>query len=640
MLIGQEELYRRVKEAEKHRTVILETGDYTPHLLKEQQHKLADESLNLVRFAANLAVAAFFAGENDKKREAKRSDLLNALSAYLQKPIPQLRPNKEEGTLREGPHPILPFHWEIEFPEVFGRKEAGFDVIVGNPPFLGGKRISTNYGDSYRDWLVSVHQQANSNADLVAHFFRRAFELVRPGGTFGLIATNTIAQGDTRSSGLRWICTHGGTILAARRRYRWPGQAAVVVSVVHISKGPIFNSSELDGNPVERITAYLFHAGGHDDPAILRSNAGRSFIGCDIKGQGFLFDDNDEGATPLSVMKEMTAKKPEISNVILPYIGGEEINTSPTHSHHRFVIHFREMSLEEAKSFPDLLTIVESKVKPQRQKQSDELARWPWWQFWRVRSELYSSIQGLDRVLACSQTSKYLSFAQVPSQLVFSHKTVVFPLGTHSSFCVMQSRAHLEWSDFLGSSMKDDPVYTPSDCFETFPFPEGFESNPALEAAGKAYYEFRADLMVRNNEGLTKTYNRFHDPNESSADVLKLRELHDLMDRAVLDAYGGDLAKLTVPPCEFLLDYEDDDEGDEETGKRQRKKPWRYRWPDAFRDEVLALLLELNKQRAEQEQLTAPAEKPKRASGRRRTTPLKQTPDLPLEQDREGDDTA
>ena len=85
-----------------------------------------------------------------------------------------------------------------------------------------------------------------------------------------------------------------------------------------------------------------------------------------------------------------------------------------------------------------------------------------------------------------------------------------------------------------------------------------------MEAAGKAYYAFRADLMVRMNEGLTKTYNRFHDPNETSADIVMLRELHAAMDRAVLDAYGGDLAKLTVPPCEFLLDYEDEEDDDAE----------------------------------------------------------------------------
>ena len=98
--------------------------------------------------------------------------------------------------------------------------------------------------------------------------------------------------------------------------------------------------------------------------------------------------------------------------------------------------------------------------------------------------------------------------------------------------------------------------YTPSDCFETFPFPPNFETDPALESTGRAYYDFRAALMIRNNEGLTKTYNRFHDPDERSPDILKLRELHAAMDRAVLDAYGWTDLK---PTCEFLLDYEDEE---------------------------------------------------------------------------------
>ena len=113
--------------------------------------------------------------------------------------------------------------------------------------------------------------------------------------------------------------------------------------------------------------------------------------------------------------------------------------------------------------------------------------------------------------------------------------------------------------------------------------------------------------MVRNNEGLTKTYNRFHDPDERSPDILKLRELHAAMDRAVLDAYGWTDLK---PTCEFLLDYEEDEDEDETGGGARRKKPWRYRWPDDFRDEVLARLLELNRQRAEEERLSGPPRKP------------------------------
>lgn len=148
-----------------------------------------------------------------------------------------------------------------------------------------------------------------------------------------------------------------------------------------------------------------------------------------------------------------------------------------------------------------------------------------------------------------------------------------------------------------------------------------------LEAAGQAYYDYRAALMVRNNEGLTKTYNRFHDPHEPSADLRTLRALHAALDRAVLAAYGGALARLSVPPCECLLGYEDEADEDEAPTGRQRKKPWRYRWPDAFRDEVLALLLELNQQRDEQEKLAGPAEKPGKAH-RRKPAPQDDKPDL------------
>ena len=104
--------------------------------------------------------------------------------------------------------------------------------------------------------------------------------------------------------------------------------------------------------------------------------------------------------------------------------------------------------------------------------------------------------------------------------------------------------------------------YTTTDCFDTFPFPwpTGEEGPASVEEAGRVYYEFRAALMVRNNEGLTKTYNRFHDPDERSSDILKLRELHAAMDRAVLDAYGWTDLK---PTCEFLLDYEEDEDEDD-----------------------------------------------------------------------------
>jgi hypothetical protein len=159
--------------------------------------------------------------------------------------------------------------------------------------------------------------------------------------------------------------------------------------------------------------------------------------------------------------------------------------------------------------------------------------------------------------------------------------------------------------------LEDRLRYTPSDCFETFPFPTNWETNPKLEAIGKTYYEYRAELMVRNNQGLTDTYNRFHDPDERDPDILKLRDLHEQMDRAVLDAYGWHDIPTT---CEFLLDYVD---VDDEAGSSQRKKPWRYRWPENVREEVLSRLLKLNQERSgDLTQDEVPVREPRKGSPR------------------------
>ena len=173
------------------------------------------------------------------------------------------------------------------------------------------------------------------------------------------------------------------------------------------------------------------------------------------------------------------------------------------------------------------------------------------------------------------------------------------PKKTRELALLRRRRRSLElWARFFASSLEDRLRYTPSDCFETFPFSEGWEASTALEAAGKAYYEFRAGLMLKNNEGLTKTYTRFHDPDERSPDIARLRELHADMDRAVLAAYGW----TDIPTaCEFILDFGADADDEAEDGKKRKKKPYRYRWPDEVRDDVLARLIELNRVRAEEE---------------------------------------
>jgi hypothetical protein len=354
---------------------------------------------------------------------------------------------------------------------------------------------------------------------------------------------------------------------------------------------------ELDNQNVSFISAYLFHSGGNENPKPLQVNTGKSFTGVKITGLGFLFEgsDNNKISSSIAEMQRLIQKDERNAIRIFPYIGGEEVNEDPSHKYIRYVINFGDLSEAEARKWLDLIAIVESKVKKERASSKNVNLRNNWWQFERPRPDLQIALRDKSKVLVYSIHQQHWSVTFYQPNVIFSHALGIFTFENFAAFCVIQSRLHEVWARFFGSSLEDRLRYTPTDCFETFPFPESFETNPELEKTGRAYYEFRVDLMVRNNAGLTKTYNRFHDPDERSPDILKLRELHAAMDRAVLDAYGWMDVR---PTCEFLLDYEEDDEDEENAGVRRRKKPWRYRWPDEVRDEVLARLLALNSERA------------------------------------------
>ena len=543
---------------------------------------------------------------------------------------------------------------------MFQNGRGGFDAFVGNPPFAGNNTLIQGYPEGILDWLKQLHPESGGLCDLVAHFFRRSFHLLRQDGSLGLIATNTIAQGDTRSSGLRWICLNGGTIYSARKRYKWPGVAAVVVSIVHLLKGAYEGVKLLERRPVEKITAFLFAKGGHDDPKKLAANAGKSFLGSKIYGQGFTFDDSGSAdddtpgvPSPIATMERLIAENPRNEGVICPYIGGEEVNSSPTHVHHRYVINFGDRSEEECSSkWPELMAIVERKVKPGRLAQNREIRARYWWRFGETCPALYESISGCNQVLTNSQVSSHICFAFKKADMVFGHTLYVYPLESMNWIAIMQSSTHGIWSLFQCSSLEERLRYTAADCFETFPFPSALldaadsdsaqtSHRQALESIGERYHQFRAELMVSNNEGLTSTYNRFHDPAETSEGILELRRLHDAMDQTVLAAYGWSdalpTASDTTPstsPCGFGLDYLDleddallppDLQGRIASGdlffptateacsfqaqlrrygavKPSKKLPWRHRWPDPIRDDVLARLLALNAERYGEEQ--------------------------------------
>lgn len=629
----ERDLSARIERVGQYRQRILAARDNVPYAQLRQELDGAEESLQLARDVGDTVIAAFFSADKPKPRENKRIELRELTETALKDPTSKACDSVEKvvAGLRRGPKGVVPFHWELEFPEVFtpdkGSAQGGFNVIVGNPPFAGKNTLIDAHADCYLEWLKTIHQDSHGNSDLVAHFFRRAFNLLAESGCFGLIATNTIGQGDTRSTGLRWICMRGGTIYRARKRLKWPGEAAVVVSVVHVGKMPMAGPYLLDEHEVPQITAYLFHAGGHEDPVPLRANEDRSFIGSYILGMGFTFDDSDRKGTasPIAEMYRLIALDNRNKDRIFPYLGGDEINSSPTHEHHRYVIDFEDWPLSRtdvgatwaagedadrkrwlregivpldypypvAADFPDLLRIVEEKVKPERLTDNRDHYRRFWWQFAEKRRGLMQLRRRVSRVLVVSRVTERCGFTWLPSSTVCAETVVVFGDQSSGFFATLQSQVHDVWARFFGSSLGLTLRYSPSDCFEPFPLPVSLS---LLEEVGNAYYELRAELMNKCDVGLTTLYNWYHDPDCDYIGIPRLRELHEKMDRLTLDAYCW----TDIQPKHGFIPEFDDEEDEDDYGTPKRKR-YRYRWSDEVRDEVLARLLELNRQRALEE---------------------------------------
>jgi hypothetical protein len=565
---------------------LAESDDPADHREKEKLLVDAEDATSRVRLIGDLVVGAFFAGKNDKERKKELARRLELVNAWLES---DRAPTDELLGLQNEIHERLPvFHWMLEYPEVFHaerpdpldndnvNRAAFIDGVIGNPPFLGGKRISTEHGDGYADWLRQMHD-SGKNGDLSAHFFRRADFILGKHGTIGLIATNTISQGDTQAAGLQALSRGGHQIYNATRSMPWPGEAAVAVSVVHSAKGKVQPLVfKLDGATVGAINSRLRPKPERPNPQALAANANCSFVGSYVLGMGFTL--TPEGRD------EIVERDPRNADRIFPYLGGEEVNTSPSQSYYRYVINFEQMDLNEAGLWPDLLEIIRTKVKPERDRVRRDAHRKYWWHYADKRPALYEAISSLDRCLVTARVTKHLCISFQPTGRIYAETTAVFALSQHAALAVLQSRIHRPWAWLLSSSMKTDLRYAASDCFGTFPFPQPDPRTeiPALEAIGERLYEARAKYMLDTQQGLTKTYNHLKDPTCTDASIVELRRLHEEMDRAVLAEYGWDVE---VPPYTSPV-----------TEDEKRRL-------EAFEDEIIDRLFVLNAERAEQERV-------------------------------------
>ena len=521
------------------------------------------------------------------------------------------------------------FNWVIEFPEVLAgldNRPIGFDAIVGNPPFVGGQKITGILGIDYRNYLVSLLAKGQrGSADLSAYFFLRAGSLLKRGGTFGLLATNTIAQGDTREIGLEQLIPKKGidesktpsSVYRAVPSRKWPGQANLQVAEVWFYKGTWNGPFILEDKQVCGITSFLVPPGKiTGNPRRLKANEDKSFIGSYVLGMGFILSPEEA--------QDLILRNAKNRDVLFPYINGEDLNSRPDQSPSRWVINFHDWPLDRsadgswaknvasgskeakkrikawlqsgrvpadypepvASDYPDCLQIVEEKVKPERirKKNNGEFTlRYPlylkWWIYGEKRPALYSTIAGMERVLVLCRVTKYLSITSLPGGWVYSIETAIFSIRPQI-LGILQCSIYEAWVREYSSTLETRLRYSPSDCFETFPFPDRLlESSQGefadLESVGERYHEHRCRIMQDRDEGLTAIYNRFHNPGETDPAIETLRNLHVEMDQAVTAAY-----RWTDPNLGH--------------GFHQTKQGLRYTVSPSARQEILDRLLELN----------------------------------------------
>jgi hypothetical protein len=450
--------------------------------------------------------------------------------------------DRAEGALQEGRPPGTahrrPFHWPLAFPEVFADAvEPGFGAIIGNPPFLGGKKISGHLGDDYRAWLQRWDAGGvKGNADLVALFVLRAVRLLSRRGQLGYIATNTLVQGDTLEVGLLQATSASGGGLTIRRgesSHPWPSPSANL-EIVNLwatrAKMADAARSWLDGEEVPHIGPDLEPVGNVPGrPLRLGENDGFAFIGSYVLGLGFIMEPERAAAIISGDLR--------YAEVIQRYVTGRDLNQRPDSSASRWIINFRDWPLSRCQGYPEALGILRRLVKPERDRLPEykRRVRDNWWRYEHIAPSLYEAIAGLDNVLAIARVSSTVMPVRVPTNSVYNEKCVLFATDDFASLAVLSSSAHFVWVVRYTSTMRTDINYSPSDAFLTFPRPK---PTGELAKLGRLLDTEGRQLMLSRSWGLTTTYNHVHDPVDTDPAVVRLREIHADIDHAILVAYG------------------------------------------------------------------------------------------------------
>lgn len=548
---------------------------------KEAMLKNADEQTRRLTYAADLLLAASWQPMTAAERESTlNATLIEVEYKFKDLPVEELDVEAKKQLRKSGQ--LDRFHWPLEFPEVFER--GGFSAFICNPPFMGGRKISSNFGDSYERYIKSVILQGSKGSiNLVLYFILRGCTFLRPGGASGFIATDSITESDTREVGMTAVFQQATAFRSVASR-PWPGDAGVRISLLHSFRGEWKGKFIVDGKPADGITTMLQAGVELPEPTQLVCNDGYCSDGVKAQGIGFVVTEDEAQA----IIKQ----EPSSKEVLTRYIVGDDLNNHPFQLSSRWIVNFWNKPEAESKKYPTPWRILVERVKPYRDTLTKQVHESCFWKFWDRREEFFNRVREKGKVLVSSKLSKHLAFGIGDPRFIYSEKVKVFDLSSFSAFAVLQSSLHIWWSLQWGSSTGETPAYVGSRCFATFPFPRAMIGRDGrlqsaaqvdgLEALGREYLQYRKIFMESIPLGMTDIYNRFHDSDDTSADIQKLRDLHVEMDHAVAVSYDW---------SDLRLGH----------GFHPTKQGERFTISETARRDVLQRLLKLNHERYTEE---------------------------------------
>ncbi len=349
------------------------------------------------------------------------------------------------------------------------------DAIVGNPPFLGDKMMRGELGAQYTETLRRCFEgRVPGGADLVTYWFEKARAQIEAGrcAAAGLVSTNSIRGGANRKVLDRVVSTT--RIFEAWSDLDWVNEgAAVRVSLVGF--GGLTSGARLDGQAVVAIHADLTAGDGLDlaSSAKLPENSGVSFIGTQKNGP---FDVPGELARSWLNLPNPNGRRN--SEVIRPWANGMDLTRRPADT---WIVDFgTDLAETDAALFEAPFAYISERVKPVRIASNPKVK---WWLLHRPRPELKASLVGLTRFIATSMVAKHRFFVWLPICQVPENLCVAIARSDDATFGILHSRFHELWSLRLGTSLEDRPRYTPTTCFETFPFPTGLTPRDTANGA-------------------------------------------------------------------------------------------------------------------------------------------------------------